>query len=185
MTRRGPDTTRRGRFLARLTREDGFTLIEILAASLVLAIGIGALTTILISSRKVVNDSERREAATAVAEQAIEDVQAMPFAQIGLSSPPTNGTTLDPYEPDYYVNGPNYRPDHRNPSAPPEPLVMTGTLPPTESWSDGRLSGTVHHYVTETTLAPASALKRITVAVTVSGGQSKIKPVVVSSMVSR
>jgi prepilin-type N-terminal cleavage/methylation domain-containing protein len=166
-----------------LRREDGFTLIEILAASLILAIGIAALVTVLISSRHLVNDTERRAAATHVAEETIEDILAKPYGSIGLSSVPSGST--DPYSPDYYVSGSQYQPDQRpGGSTATEPLVTGGTLAPSTPWTDGRLSGVIHRYVTSTNVGSSSEVKRVTVAVTVTGGQRKIKPALVSSVVS-
>src|SRR5215213_899250 len=126
--------------------EDGFTLIELLTAAVVLAIGISALTTVLISSRQLVNDSERRAAANHVAEEALEDVLARPYGQVALAALPTPSS--DPFDPDYYVSGATYRPNQSGGgSTGYEALVSGGTVASSSPWSDGRLSGRVHRYV--------------------------------------
>src|SRR5215211_731660 len=127
MLRRGHTTRGWRRLCAR--REAGFALFEVTAAALVLALGIGALTTVLVSSRKLVNDTERREAAVHIAEQAIEDLQAVSYSSLGLTSTPSQSS--DPYNPNYYVNGTSFRPDQRNPTSPLEPLVLGGSVAPT------------------------------------------------------
>ena len=171
------------RRLASVRREDGFSLVELLIAALVLAIGIAALVTILISSRHSMNDTERRAAASHVAQRALEDIQSLPYAEIGLTSFPSG--SADPDSPNYYVSGTSYRPDQRaGGSTATEPLVGGGTLAPTTTWDDGRLSGVIHRYVTSTNVGPADNVKRVTVAVTIEEGQRKVKPVLVSSVIS-
>jgi type II secretory pathway pseudopilin PulG len=158
-------------------------LIELMVGATVLAVGLVALTTVLVSSRQLVNDSERRAAANHIAEQELEDVLAMPYDEIALTALPT--TSSDPYDPDYYVSGDTYRPDHApGGSTAYEQLISGDGFPPSTTWDDGRLSGEVHRYVTETDVGPDDAIKRVTIAVTVSGGERPLKPIVTSSVVS-
>lgn len=174
---------RPARRLGSVCREDGFSLVELLIAALVLAVGIAALVTVLISSRHSMNDTERRAAAAHVAQRALEDIQSLPYAQVGLSSFP--GGSTDQFSPNYYVSGSSYRPDQRaGGSTATEPLVGGGTLAPTMAWNDGRLSGVVHRYVTAANVGPSDTVKRVTVAVTVAAGQRRVKPVVISTVVS-
>src|SRR3712207_9045524 len=124
------------------------------------------------SSRHAVSDTERRAAASHVAEETIEDIQAMPYADIGLTSLP--GSSSDPDNPNYYVSGGNYRPDQRTGGATAtEPLVTDGALAPSSSWNDGRMSGTVYRYVTFASVGTTGTVKRVSVAVTATGGQRK------------
>jgi prepilin-type N-terminal cleavage/methylation domain-containing protein len=163
--------------------EAGFTLIELMAAAVVLAIGIMALTSILISSRQLVNDSERRAAASHIAEDEVEDVLSMPYDDIALTSLPTSSS--DAFDPDFYVNGSTYRPDHSTGgSTAYEGLLDGGTLEPSTEWTDGRLSGEIHRYVTETDVGPADPVKRVTIAVTVDSGERRIRPVTTSAVVA-
>ena len=163
--------------------ESGFTLIEVMAAALILAVGIMALTTILVSSRQLVNDSERRAAASHIAEDEIEDVLSMSYDDVALGSLPASAS--DPYDPDFYVNGAAYRPDQSDGgSAAYEDLVDGGALEPSTEWTDGRLSGEVHRYVTEANVGPDDPVKRVTIAVTVEGGERRIRPVTISAVVT-
>jgi Tfp pilus assembly protein PilV len=66
--------------------EDGFTLIEVLIAALILIVGIGALFGLLDSSVKASYQTRAREGATNLARQVLEDARTIPFAQLSPSS---------------------------------------------------------------------------------------------------
>lgn len=69
-----------------LSRPDGFTLIEILVAVTVLAVGILGAARLIISSESATLDSELQRIATQEAEQALEEVRAFDYSEIGHPS---------------------------------------------------------------------------------------------------
>lgn len=66
-----------------LRSQAGFTLIEVLIALLVLAVGILGAARLVASSEASTLDAELQQVATEEAEQAIEDVRALDYADIG------------------------------------------------------------------------------------------------------
>ena len=79
---------RRLRLVARLRGEDGFTLIEVLAAIVLLTGGILALAATLDRSRELTNTSEKQVAGTHVAEQALDEILARPYEAIAVTCDP-------------------------------------------------------------------------------------------------
>lgn len=161
--------------LRRLGGERGFTLVELMVASLVAAVGVAAVTTVLIGSRKLVTDSERDAAMTHVAEREMERALAIRYDRLALRAVPP--TSTNPADPRRHVasGGPTgwtYRWDQsaRGRSASPGPAgpapgltdsvdgalgtcTETGLAAVTPScysstWTDGRLSGNVYRFVT-------------------------------------
>ncbi len=187
--------------------EDGFGLIEVLVAAVVLTVGILGLVGALDGSRRLTLLSERRTSIAHRAQQEIERLQTVPYAELAMISTPTHSSETS--NPDYYVNGtpPKYQWDP-TPSSPTEELVLATSTPaecestPQEgcgvvsgeptAWSDGRLLGYVYDFVTWHTdghcgtLCPAAKdYKRITVVVTVTvpGGTHPVTPVRVSAFI--
>jgi type II secretory pathway pseudopilin PulG len=66
----------------RLGREDGFTLLETLVASVVLIVGLTALFGLLDTSLKATASTRAREGATNLARQVLEDAQTIPYSQL-------------------------------------------------------------------------------------------------------
>lgn len=62
--------------------EDGFTLVEVLMATVVLVVGLLALLTILDTTVKASMTTRAREGGTNLARQIIEDARTIPYAQI-------------------------------------------------------------------------------------------------------
>ena len=174
---------------ARLRQDAGFTLIEVMIAAMLCAVGILAIVSGFESSRAMVNMSERNEAGSHQAEKQIERVLSMPYAQVALKSAPA--PSADPKSPARYVNGTRYQWDQRAGSPQSEDLVIdpaAGTIEPVERWSDGRLSGEIHTFVTAV-WDPAVRqnpdvpdARRVTVAVTIEGSGGPTKPIVISSI---
>jgi prepilin-type N-terminal cleavage/methylation domain-containing protein len=177
----------------RIAREEGFSLVELMMATLVLAIGLLALVSGLDHSRESVNRSEKIEAATHQAEEAIERVLAMRYDRVALPLLPANSTSQA--DPRFYVSGTTYHWDQGTESAPPEELVVDavdGDVANSYDWadSDSRLEGEVHQFVTLTgdrctgTGCPSGAqsAKRVTVAVTVEGPDALPRPVSISTL---
>jgi Tfp pilus assembly protein PilV len=155
----------------RLRRSEGFALIEVLAASLVLAIGvIGTLLVFSVSGRTALG-AQTREQATSVGQREIERIKAMTYSDIGLTSLPAHAATGvpagqptpdNPANPNYYVtatNPPNLLIKsnwHDSSSAVAagtpaagEPLLDGGTIAPgPTTFTDGKTSGKIYRYVT-------------------------------------
>ncbi len=170
----------------------GFSLIELLIAITVLAIGILSMLMAFDVSRKLSLVSERSAAMAHVAQKEIERIEGVSYSQIGLTSTP--GTSTNPANPDYYVAaGPpaTFAWDRILLSSETLAIDATGgTIAPTGSWSQGLLSGQIYDFVTWTSdprCAPGCPAtqnyKRITVAVTMPGGLHPT-PVFVSSVVA-
>jgi Tfp pilus assembly protein PilV len=177
------------RIRQRLRAEGGFTLVEVMIATLLTAIGTMALVTGFDSSREMVNLAERNEAATHQAEKELERIMAMDYSAVALTATPTASSNKN--NPAYYVNGGNYTWD-QDASPRTEALVVdavNGQIEPIETWSDGRLSGEIHVFTThvyDQNLQQAGTdqpdARRVTVAVTVNGEGGPEKPVLNSSI---
>ena len=165
--------------------EDGFSLIELLAALTILLVGILGVAATLSKTRDAVTTSEVREAAVHRAERELERLRATPYDSLRLASTPAG--SADQSSPAYYVQGTQYRWDPAN-AASVAPFVMGGTtIAPQTTWSDGRFSGTLHRYIT-TYVDPAvttgtAQAKRLIVGVTVNGRYALNRPTIVSTVV--
>ena len=181
------------RVLARRLRRDegGFTLIEILVAATLAAVGIMALFTGFDSSRSMVTMAERNETASHQAQQELERLLAMDYAGLALTAAPTPST--DDEAPGRYVDGEgNYQWDQGKTGPRWEELVVdpvNGQVEPVRTWSDDRLSGEIHVFTTNVyddklvqTPTDEPDARRITVAVTVNGEGGPDKPVLMSSI---
>lgn len=187
------------RRLRLLRGERGFTLVELMTSAVLAAVGVGAITTVLVGARELVSDSERGSTAAQVAERELEEALAEPYADLSMSQPPA--TSTNPADPRYHVassgSGWTYRWDQaQGSSATPAAVIYDpadpGDIPPSTTWDDGRMRGVVHRFVTvyddpsiaNTATNPLPDGKRVTVVVTVEGGTKPRKPVLVSSVVS-
>jgi hypothetical protein len=149
-------------------------------------------------SRRTTSTAEAQGAAVQVAEKHLEEIAAMPYAEIGLGAAP--GSALDPAHPNYLVSNSSPASFQYDPDASgTEPLVTTGTVSNNRgTWGSDRLSGSVYAYVTwvndTACVAPVCTTadaavsqdyKRITVAVTADQPSAlNNRPVVVSTIVS-
>jgi prepilin-type N-terminal cleavage/methylation domain-containing protein len=163
----------------RLACESGFTLVELLMAIVVAAIGLSALVTTLVGSRDLVTVAEKQETMIHQAERELERILALPYTGVALNSAPV-APSGDPDDPRRFVTGgtpPTYQWDQDATPQTSSPLVIdttVGTLAPLTPWTDGqsRLSGDIHTFVTTTDDQCAScpgvqAARRVTVVVTV------------------
>lgn len=176
--------------LRRLRSERGFTVIEILMAALVAAIGIAALVATLSSSRSLVSGAERNETATHEAEQEIERLAALPYAQLGTTTAPAS--SADETDPRFWVRPGNKYRWNQTSTTQDEDLVIGGSssVPPSGTWSDGesRLGGEIWRFVThfyDPYLIQSPDVpdgKRITVAITLDGAGAPTEPILVSSI---
>jgi len=183
---------------SRLGGERGFTLVELMVAATVAAVGVAAVTTVLSQSRELVSDSERGGAAAHVAEREMERALSEPFDRLALAQAP--GTSANPDDPRFHVtpagSGWNYRWDQAAGGAAPARVLVdatNGALQASSTWNDGRLNGTVYRFVTvyddpavpndPTATIPDGEGRRVTIVVTVNGGSRARRPVLLNEVV--
>jgi prepilin-type N-terminal cleavage/methylation domain-containing protein len=197
----------------RLAAEDGFTLVELLIAVLVLTVGLLALIGGFDSARKLNVLSERRTSMAHRAQLEIERLEAIPYAQLGMESPPAHSAVVT--NPDFYVNptpatctsllsygcyawnAENIAEQEALVPATSSPKVAaspTGrkcsTLVGACEWEDGPVSGNVYDFVTwakdKNCTKTQENYKRLTVAVTVKvpSGTHKTAVVRVSTLIA-
>jgi prepilin-type N-terminal cleavage/methylation domain-containing protein len=146
----------RGRRLQRL-RDDqgGFTLVEVMAAITVLAVGIFGAAQALNIGLTTTGLSRQRLAARAGLDQQMEEARALNYDNLVLSDPDPGLThSMDASNPDYWVNtaGQTYDPDGTGPLSP-EPIVrVAGASPALQHYQNpfvvGSTTYTVYRYVT-------------------------------------
>src|SRR5690349_18454099 len=89
-----------------LRDEDGFALAELLIAMVIASVGLLATFGAMDAARALTTLSEAKEAGTHVAQQEIERIQAMDYAQVGLTSMPASSS--DPHSPLHRVTAGTY-----------------------------------------------------------------------------
>jgi len=90
---------------ARRATEEGFTIIELMAALSVLAIGFFALASALGLGLREVALGRQRQSATEIANARLEHLRNLEYADVELSSQPTHNS--DPSNADFYVSNDN------------------------------------------------------------------------------
>jgi Tfp pilus assembly protein PilV len=157
--------------------QDGFTIIEVLVASMIMIVGVLTALQAVDASRKLTLVAERQTTIAHRAQLELERVKSLPYNQIGLTGTSASwSSTAGDYT--YVANpssscpatpaggAPTYQPDHATGgSATTESLVIngcsytiggtstpftTGTITPVTAWTDGTLSGSVYDFVTWT-----------------------------------
>src|SRR5207249_2514309 len=83
--------------------EEGFTIIELMAALSVLAIGFVSLAASLGIGFKQITLGRQRQTATEIGNARIEHIRNVPYAQVAMSSAATHSANTD--DPDYFVSG--------------------------------------------------------------------------------
>jgi prepilin-type N-terminal cleavage/methylation domain-containing protein len=205
MADRAPTGANQTRIAARgeLAREDGFTLIELMVAIMVLAVGLVALVTSFDHSRDLVSVAEKTEVASHRAERELERILSLSYASV--AHPSTPASSLNSADPAFYVDGTSYRYDQDSSPLPPETLAApatgaSATNPPAndplrapQTWNDSesRLTGRIQSFITWTgtddycTDADRSrCAKRVTVAATVDGPRPLRGPVLISTVMT-
>jgi type II secretory pathway pseudopilin PulG len=165
------------------------TLVELIAAIAICAVGIMATVGVLDTSRQAANTAEARQVATQRAELELERTLALSWDVLG--HPTTPVPSGDPALPSSRITNDSprqYRFDLSNATRREVLQVITGALPgqvPSDrtAWTDGqsRLSGFTYRYVTR---SANGRTRRITVVVTVNA-PARVAPVLVSSLVTR
>lgn len=163
-------------FTERLRDERGMTMIELMVAAVICAVGIAATIGVIDNSRIVSVKSEKRDTMAHQAERELEKLQEIPFDSLAHTVLPTSS----PYA--GTPSGTAFAYDRRNTAAT-EQLYVSATAgavtPNNYDWTDNqsRLSGKVYRYVT---WIDANS-RRITVVVTVNGDNSP-SPLLLSSI---
>lgn len=159
----------------RLAGEDGMTLVEVLVAAVVLVTGVLGMLTVFTGSAQLNSRSARLAQATDYAQRQIELLRAVPYPSIALSAC-TGDATWTSFR---TANNSNYiRPLATEAAG---SGCASGTITPVQTWQDDTLAvrGTVYRYVTQY----STSIKRITVAVTVTGAGGFTNPVSVNALV--
>jgi type II secretory pathway pseudopilin PulG len=85
------------------SREDGFTIIEILIAAFILVLGALAVFMTFASAVHNIQRGREQQVGVSVAQREMEKVRVLPFDSVGLSSTPT--FSADPKNPGNRVSG--------------------------------------------------------------------------------
>jgi prepilin-type N-terminal cleavage/methylation domain-containing protein len=181
-----------------IRQEEGFTLVELLMAIVVMSVGILTLLGVLDASGKLTLVSERQTSMAHRAQLELERVQALPFAQVSMIGTPTSST--DPANPGYYVTAGGAFEYDRGNTANTESFAVDATSgavsPNPIAWSDpnGRFSGNIYDFVSwvqdpncsggSTCESSTQNYKRLTVAITLTGAAHPSKPVLVSTLIA-
>jgi Tfp pilus assembly protein PilV len=168
---------------SRLRDERGMTLVELMVAAFVLALGVLAIFSVVTSARELTSKAETLEAASHLAQQEIENMQSLTWTAMAHASTPASGPGT------HTVTGTSYQ--HRSGQFETVAVNVGGTVSATATtWSDGRLGGQIWRFASwvddSSTPATAQDYKRLTVVVSVTTGRHAIQnPVVVSTFAAR
>ena len=171
-----------------ISDEEGFGLIEVIVATVLLVVGVLSSFLAYEGSQRADGRGERTATVAHRAQSEIERITALPYASVGMESIPTNsgsGNLKDPLN--YVVNSPaGYKYDWAEP-AKTEPFVNGGTLATSSAWTAGNRSGTLYRFVTWVSDPCASCTKsqdykRVTVVLTTPDGAT---PFISSTMVTK
>ena len=168
---------------SRLSDERGMTLVELMIAAFVLAVGVLAIFSVVTSSRELTSKAETLEAASHLAQRELEAMQSLTWTAMAHPSVPASGPGT------HTVTGTLYQ--HRagqTETVAVDAAAGTVSAAPT-AWSDGRLGGQIWRFVSwvnDPATATANDYKRLTVVVSVTTGRHAIQdPVVMSTFAAR
>lgn len=176
---------------SRLGDQAGFTLIEVLAALLLLSIGIFAVMSSFDFSRASTNQSELETAAVDRIQREVEAVRSLPYEQVAHPLGGILAASSDPKDPTSRIAGTSFRWNRANASAT-EPLVAeaAGRVPMRQvipRGEDDRFGYTIWRFVTQTREPACAAAvdcedgrdqyRRVTVVVRADGLGGALDPV--------
>ncbi|HEX2162071.1 MAG TPA: prepilin-type N-terminal cleavage/methylation domain-containing protein [Thermoleophilaceae bacterium] len=177
--------------------QDGFTLIEVMVALLLLTVGIFAVATTFDFSRASTSQSELETAAVDRAQREIEAIRSLPYEQVAHPLGGIAPAAGDEADPAARVSGASFAWDRSNDAAS-EPLVISadGAVPMKQTIARGagdRFGYTIWRFVTATDEPACVAAvecpddgggyRRVTVVVRVSGVGETLAPVWTSTTV--
>ncbi len=177
--------------LRRAARQEGFTIIEVMIAALVILLALGVVITSAVGFRDLAGTDQTKAAATKVAQQELERLRAIGWEALEMNGTPVaSGSSANDPLSSVYLSGTNYRPAT---DAQSQPLAIgaapdvgeidtrsvSATVTPWETTAAGssasdRIAGNLYRFVTygdDTTCTACTGTqdyKRITVAVTVT-----------------
>ena len=144
--------------------EDGFTIIELMAALSVLAIGFVSLAAALGVGFKQITLGRQRQTATEIANARIEHLRNVPYASVALSTAAAHSTDVE--NPDYFVSSDGSQYDYSGKTTF-ENLIVDDTggqvLHNEDPVTVGATTMSVYQYVTWAD--QANSVKRLTVVV--------------------
>ena len=156
--------------IKRLRDQRGMTMIELMVAATICAVGTIATIGVIDQSRRTAVKSEKRDAMAHQAEREMERLMELPWDALAHSAQPQPGDG-----PASYITGTNYAYDRTNAAAT-EQLVWStaeGQVPAGSSeWDDAqtRITGDVYRFITRVdSEGLGTNTRRITVVVTADG----------------
>lgn len=169
-----------------VSRESGFTILEVVIAMTIFAIVLTGLATSTALGLRIVSASNGRQIASQLATKELEQLRRAAYTSIGLTVAPS----LVAGSLDSQLSG-SPPTDFAVPGAGTEPLVLGGTVAHTDTLADGvtlkptpveGFSFTITRYVTwvdDPDLSGPQNYKRVTIAVewrqkSISGGPSRV-----------
>jgi prepilin-type N-terminal cleavage/methylation domain-containing protein len=177
-----------------LAAEAGFTLVEVLVAIVILAVGAIAVVSTFDSSRKLTTDAEIRDVAATLARGEIERLESLSWSNIALAAAPTKNSGATTTDPTYYISTTGcpgsaascYQWDSSSTSSREAFVINASTTEANpKTWEEAistsngsvRVSGSIYRFITwvNDSLCKATACyKRLTVAVTSSRLKSPV-----------
>ena len=163
------------RLRSRLRDERGMTMIELMVAAVICAVGIMATIGVIDNSRDISVKSEKRETMSHQAQRELEKVMELPFTSLAHTSLPTSSPWAGT------PSGQNFAYDRKDTTKTEQLISSTtgGVTVNNSAWTDNqsRLSGRVYRFVTR---IDANA-RRVTIVVTADGANAPA-PVLLSSI---
>jgi Tfp pilus assembly protein PilE len=192
-----------------LAANGGFTIVELMLAIFVLAVGVLTTFAVFGVSKRAIKVSELHETETHLAQKEIQRLQALPYSQVGMTSAPSHST--DPNNPGFYVSTtpsascPSFQWNQSSGASNTAPVVVVGcgfpgdsqyTVPSQTTTTVNGVIYTINDFVTwvnnDTICLPGTgcpvnnAYKRVTVEVTnnLAAGNAPTSPVLISSVIT-
>lgn len=148
------------------TEDDGFTIVELMAALSVLAIGFVSLAAALGIGFKQITLGRQRQTATEIGNARIEHLRNVPYTSVAMSSAPMKPNPDDPDNPDHFVSEDGSQFDYSGDETWEELIVDTGSgqvLHLEDPVTVGATTMSVFQYATWAD--QANSVKRLTVVV--------------------
>ena len=181
-------------------RDDGFTMIEMMVAALLIAFALGAVLQAMTTSSQYIGNSKFRLAANQVAQREMEQLKSVGWDALLMDGVPESAA--DPKDPRSGMGGTSGSPTFKPaPDAEAQPIALgdppavgepdTRAVKVTATpWKSGNAGGMVYRFVTWGDDGPCGAAcpgdqdyKRITVAATITS-PAKMAPVILTSNVT-